>query len=96
MDQRRRLDPEGQGVAAAPVRALSPTDRKPVASVPASFVPRAGHEALQPIHPHASWPLHSERVDFLRADVAGEDRRAVRSYADLGVSVGTLREAQVL
>jgi len=33
----------------------------------------------------ASWPLQSEGVNLLGADVAGEDRGAVRSDADFGI-----------
>jgi len=34
-----------------------------------------------------SRPLHVERVDFLRTDVAGEDRRAIWSDTDLGTEL---------
>src|SRR5262250_477072 len=45
---------------------------------------------------NGSRPLYGKRVDFLRAYIAGEHRRAVGRNADLGVLVGSWRQAQLL
>ena len=38
------------------------------------------------VRPIESWPLHRERIDFLCAEIAGKDGRAVGSGAQFSVS----------
>src|SRR5208283_576445 len=45
---------------------------------------------------NSSRPLHSESVNLLRADVAGEHRRAIGSNADLGLAAPGRGTRQVL